>query len=324
MSGSAEKALVIVFGSVNLDLSVQAPHTPAAGETVLGGALLMSGGGKGANQAHAARRFGADVMLFGAVGDDSLAGPALALLQTAGVDLRGVRRSAVGTTGAALITLDAAGENRIVVAPGANDEACADDVPDAALARAGVLLLQLEVPPAQSMALARRARAQGCRVMFNAAPLMAGQPLDLSSVHVAIVNQLELDQLAAMQGVVAATPQARAALLARSCGCAVLLTLGAHGALLVGPDGQALTERGYPVAVQDTTGAGDTFAGVFAAASAAGADSAHALRLANAAAALSCTARGAQPAQPTRAEIEAFLISHTTTAPTPTDDGDPA
>jgi len=299
--------MVIVFGSVNLDLSVRVEHAPAAGETVLGGALLMGGGGKGANQAHAARRHGAQVALFGAVGDDELAATALAGLVQAGVGLEGVRRAPGQATGSALITIDAYGENRIVVAPGANGAACADDVRDADLAQARVLLLQLEVPVEESLRLARRARALGCRVMLNAAPMPAGLRPDLAPVDVVIANRIELNGLADAFGVVPGAPATRALALARAAGCEVLLTLGAHGAMLAAPDGSVRTLNGHAVEVIDTTGAGDTFAGVFAAACAEGQPVMQALAAANAAAALCCGARGVQAAQPDRSAIAAFL-----------------
>lgn len=299
--------MVIVFGSVNLDLSVRVEHAPAAGETVLGGALLMGGGGKGANQAHAARRYGAQVALFGAVGDDELAATALAGLVQAGVGLDGVRRAPGQATGSALITIDAYGENRIVVAPGANGAACADDVRDADLAQAPVLLLQLEVPVEESLRLARRARALGCRVMLNAAPMLAGLRPDLAPVDVVIANRIELNGLADALGVAPGAPATRALALARAAGCEVLLTLGAHGAMLAAPDGSVRTLNGHAVEVIDTTGAGDTFAGVFAAAWAEGQPVMQALAAANAAAALCCGARGVQAAQPDRAGIASFL-----------------
>lgn len=303
--------MVIVFGSVNLDLSVRVEHAPAAGETVLGGALMMSGGGKGANQAHAARRYGAQVALFGAVGDDQLAATALAGLAGAGVGLDGVRRFPAQPTGSALITIDAHGENRIVVAPGANAAARADDVPDAALAQARVLLLQLEVPYEESLRLAQRARVHGCRVMLNAAPMPTGLRPDLAAIDVVIVNRVELNGLADGHAVAPGAPATRALALARASGCEVLLTLGAHGAMLADPDGSVRSLNGHAVEVIDTTGAGDTFAGVFAAACAQGRPVMSALQAANAAAALSCGGRGAQPAQPARAEIDAFLEATT-------------
>jgi len=301
--------MVIVFGSVNLDLSIPVGHAPVAGETVLGGKLLMSGGGKGANQAHAARRYGVAVRLYGAIGEDALSEPALARLQAAGVGVVTLRRVPDRATGTGLITLDADGENRIVVAPGANEAACGDDVSDADLARASVLLLQLEVPLNESMRLARRAQACGCRVMLTAAPLSQEQLPDLAHVDVVIVNRIELDQLADLAGVAPGAPATRACHLARMHLCAVLLTLGAQGAMLVDADGAVETLRGHLVDVVDTTGAGDTFAGVLAAACADGQPMRAALRMANAAAALCCTARGAQDAQPDRAAIEAFLVA---------------
>jgi ribokinase len=301
--------MVIVFGSVNLDLSVAVQQAPRAGETVLGGALLTDGGGKGANQAHAARRYGAQVALVGAVGDDALGATALASLERAGVRLDALRRVPGVATGAALITLDVQGENRIVVAPGANAAACADDVPDADLAQARVVLLQLEVPFEQSRRLARRARAHGCRVMLNAAPVTPGWQPDLADIDVVIVNRIELHQLADSLRVAPGAPATRAQALARSAGCEVLLTLGAYGAMLATLDGSVASMNGHAVPVRDTTGAGDTFAGVFAAACAGGQDTMAALRAANAAAALCCGARGAQAAQPDRAAIDAFLQS---------------
>jgi len=301
--------MVIVFGSVNLDLSVPVPHAPRAGETVLGGALLVDGGGKGANQAHAARRYGAQVALAGAVGEDALGTTALANLERAGVGMGALRRVAGMATGTALITLDVHGENRIVVAPGANAQACAYSVTDADLARAKVLLLQLEVPFEQSRQLARRARAHGCRVMLNAAPVLPGWRPDLADIDVVIVNRIELHQLADSLGAAAGAPATRAQALASAHGCEVLLTLGAHGAMLAAPDASVCSMNGHALPVVDTTGAGDTFAGVFAAAWAEGQDRAGALRAANAAAALSCAARGAQAAQPDRIAVENFLCA---------------
>lgn len=299
--------MVIVFGSVNLDLSVPVPHAPRAGETVLGGALLVDGGGKGANQAHAARRYGARVVMAGAVGQDALGVTALANLVQAGVELDALRRVADMATGSALITLDMHGENRIVVAAGANAAARADSVEDAELARARVLLLQLEVPFEQSRQLARRARAHGCRVMLNAAPVLPGWRPDLTDVDVVIVNRIELHQLADSLGLAAGPPATRAQALARAHDCEVILTLGAHGAMLAAPDANVHSMNGHALPAIDTTGAGDTFAGVYAAACAEGQDQTGALRAANAAAALSCGVRGAQAAQPLRAAVERFL-----------------
>jgi len=152
--------MLSVFGSINLDVSVRAPQLPHAGETLLGGAALLSPGGKGANQAHAAQRFGVATRLFAMVGDDSFAAPALACLVAAGVDTGGVGVSSGDSTGLALITVSEAGENTIVVASGANLAARAAQVSDAVLKDSRVLLLQLELAPAESFALAERAAAR--------------------------------------------------------------------------------------------------------------------------------------------------------------------
>ncbi len=304
--------MIIVFGSVNLDLTVQAARAPRAGETVLGGATAAAPGGKGANQAHAARLFGAQVAFFGAVGNDVYADQAAAGLEAAGVDVQGLRRVQGASTGLAFITLEQGGQNRIVVSPGANLAARAQQVTDAQLAGARALLLQLEVPLAESMALARRARAAGCRVLLNASPLQGGEAIDYGAVDVLIVNEGELAQLAAAMAVPPHAPAQQAQELSKRTGCDVLLTLGADGALLAGPRGGSVRTAAHRVQVADSTGAGDTFAGVFAAAGAQGMAPAQALALANAAAALSCTAAGAQPSQPQRKAIEEFLAASAT------------
>ncbi|SFU93817.1 ribokinase [Pseudoduganella namucuonensis] len=293
--------MITVFGSINADISVAASHLPAPGETVLGGQGLLSPGGKGANQAHAARRYGAPVRLYGAVGDDAFGAPALRCLRQAGVDTGGVDVIAGLATGLALIVLDAQGENSIVVAPGANQAARAAQVPDQALRATRVLLLQLETDLAETAALARRARALGCLVMLNASPPGDALPPDLLAVDVLIVNQGELARLAGRGG----APAELALALARGHGNAVLVTLGGEGALLAQADGALLRAPAPQVTVLDTTGAGDTFAGVFAAAVASGGSYQAALDRAAVAASLACTRRGAQAAQPSRQEIDA-------------------
>lgn len=301
--------MITVFGSINVDISVAAPRLPAPGETVLGGESLLSPGGKGANQAHAARRFGAKVRMVGAVGDDAFAAPALQQLVATGVDIGGVAGIAGQSTGVALIVLDAHGENTIVVAPGANLAASAAQLSDPQLRDSGALLLQLETDAAASMALARRARVQGCKVIMNASPLDQGLRLDPRAVDILIVNEDELRQLASGAGMAGATPAALAAALAGRYANEVLVTLGAKGALLAEAGGKVLTAPAFAVEVVDTTGAGDTFAGVFAAAIAEGAGREQAMLYASAAAALACTRRGAQAAQPDRQQIEQLMAA---------------
>lgn len=300
--------MLTVFGSINLDVSVRSARLPQPGETLLGGNALLSPGGKGANQAHAARRFGVPTRLFGKVGQDAFATAALALLREAGVDLAGVEVSAGDPTGLAVITVGEAGENTIVVAPGANQAACAAQVPDTVLHDSRVLLLQLEVPWPESQALAWRARLAGCKVVLNASPLPPQellQPLD--AVDLLIVNGIELEQLCAQRGIAGEGPLQRAQRLASALHLDVLVTQGAAGSMLVQPDGRHLHASAPAVQAVDTTGAGDTYAGVLCGALATGETPERAMALASTAAALACQRPGAQAAQPSRAEIDEHM-----------------
>src|SRR5215204_2049977 len=161
--------MILVFGSINVDVLVPVPHLPRPGETVLGGDYALAPGGKGANQAVAARRAGAAVALAGVIGEDAFAGFALEILRREGVDLRLVRPVA-RPTGCAAIMIGAGGENLIAVAPGANREALAATVPEAMLGPTTTVVCQMEVPAAETWALLRRARAAGARRVLNLAP----------------------------------------------------------------------------------------------------------------------------------------------------------
>ena len=298
--------MITVFGSINLDIAIRTERFPGPGETLLGGEVTVSPGGKGANQAHAACRFGVPARLFGTVGADSFAAAAMACLHASEVDVDGVRLSHEQKTGLALITVNARGENAILVAPGANGASLASQVTDATLRLTRVLLMQLEVPPGQCAALARRARNKGCTVILNASPMPADGQVDLSNIDILIVNEIELAQFAHAQALEAGDNETLARQVAARCALTVLVTLGGRGALLFDPDGNCVRCPAFPVEVLDTTGAGDTFAGVFAAALADNYDVAAAMDAAAAAAALACTARGAQMAQPDREAIEAI------------------
>lgn len=308
--------MLLVFGSVNLDLAFRAPHLPAPGETVLGHGLLVSPGGKGANQAHAARRYGMPTALVGAVGQDAFAAPALAALKAAGVNLSALQ-VLPGATGCASIAVDDAGQNQIVVAPGVNLDLRADAVPDTLLASAQAVLLQMETDVAQNLALLKRARGAGRLTLLNNAPAQALPAELLDLLDVLIVNEGEADLTARAAGLdaLAGDPATRPALapgereaalneLALRHGLTVVLTLGAQGAVaLDGHQRQAVPAM--PVPVVDTTGAGDTFAGVLAAALIEGHLLHEAMRRASTAAGLACTRAGAQAAQPARDEIDA-------------------
>ena len=302
----AMRDTLTVFGSINIDIAVRVARLPGAGETQLGGEARLSPGGKGANQAHAARRFGAPTQMIGAVGDDVFASPALAGLLASGVDLGGVRTLAGRATGLACIAVTPQGENSIVVASGANAEVQAGFVSDAQLDRTRLLLLQMEVPFAQSLALALRARARGCAVVLNAAPMVDAQ-IPSEAVDWLVVNRVELDQLCAGHSVSGGEPRERALLLAARLGIDMALTLGSEGALLARRDGRSHACPALAVEVVDTTGAGDTFAGVFGAALVLGLPAARALHSAVVAASLACRHAGAQSAQPQRLQIDAAV-----------------
>jgi ribokinase len=290
--------VVVVFGSLNVDLVARVPRLPEPGETLRAIDFAVSPGGKGANQALAARRAGARVRLFGHIGRDAMADPAVQLLQAAGVDLAGVQITD-GATGIALIHVDADGQNAITVAAGVNAAARAAQVPDSALQHDTTLLMQLEVPLAEICALARRAATRGARVVLNAAPA-ARLPVELlDDVAVLIVNETEAEALARDLEL----SDARA-LCTRFVGTehTLVITRAAQGALYTSVEG--VHERPAPrVTAVDTVGAGDAFTGALAAALDRGADVDRAVSEGLAAGALACTRHGAQAAMPRHDEI---------------------
>ena len=284
--------MIVVFGGINLDLVAQVAQLPRPGETLTARTLVTAPGGKGANQALAARRAGAEVALHGAVGSDAFSEPALALLREAGVNLRGVRATDA-PTGVALIHVEDSGENAITVIAGANLLAAASDVPDAALGPRTTLLLQLETRIDESLALATRGRRRGARVILNAAPAL---PLDrawFDVVDVLIVNEHEAATLARELDL-PVEAGAFAAALARRRPVSIVVTLGARGALAVANDTRCVVPA-FPVRCVDTVGAGDAFVGTLAAALDAESRLPRALARACAAGALACTRVGAQP-----------------------------
>jgi ribokinase len=293
--------MVIVFGSINLDLIFSLPKIPAAGETVLGPSTRVEPGGKGANQAVAAARDGAAVLMAGAVGGDALGAGALALLRDAGVDLERVARVET-STGCAAIAVDPAGNNAIAVGSGANLLARAGQVEDAVLGSAATLVLQMEVAAEETAALIRRARALGTRIVLNLAPAAVLAEAALRAVDVLVVNGTEGVWLAAHLGCTASAE----ALAARLGGVAVVLTRGEAGAEIARPD-EAWHEPAVPVEAVDTTAAGDCFVGVMAGRLDAGDSLRNAVRRAGAAAALCCTRPGSQGSIPLGAETDAFM-----------------
>jgi ribokinase len=293
--------MITVFGSINVDLVCRVAAVPRPGQTVRGSDYDLIAGGKGANQALAARRAGADVRLAGAVGtDDEMAQTALAELRAGGVDLAGVLVRGE-RTGLAIITVDETGENTIIVSPGANARAEATAIPE--FTDGGTLLLQMEVPFEESVTAARAAAAAGARTIFSIAPFSPLSPEQLEPFSMILVNEHEAADLAGVLGISGADPAATVGALAQRLERTVIATLGPDGAVAAGRHGE-IRVPAIPVQVVDTTGAGDTFAGTLAAFLDEGLDLAAAMRLAAIAGSLACTKEGAQPSFPHRREID--------------------
>lgn len=259
--------MITVFGSLNIDLVTRVEAIPRPGETVLGPSYAIIPGGKGANQALAARRAGAEVRLVGAVGDDGFADAALSLLLQEGVDCSLVRR-VDAPTGAAFIAVDAAGENAIVVASGANALASATVLDALPVGPGDVLLLQREVPDAEALVAARWMHAAGGRVVLNAAPAGAVPADLLACLDTLIVNEHEAAVVGNALGLAGSVDEIAAAIDARHR-VTTIVTLGAEG-VLGWTGGVRRTVPALPVRVVDTTAAGDAFCGAYAAALAAG------------------------------------------------------
>ena len=292
--------MIVVLGSINLDLVARVPRFGQPGETRVAESFAMHPGGKGANQALAAARAGARVTMAGAVGRDAFAAPALAGLRAGGVDV-GAVRAVAGPTGLALIEVAASGENRILIVAGANAHADASDVRADWLGPSTVVLLQQEIPAAANLALAARARAAGARVVLNAAPARAVEPALLDHVSMLVVNETEMRSLAAASKL-PDEPVAFTAGFARRHGGIAVVTLGAQGAV-AGERGTGYVLRAPPVAAVDTTGAGDAFVGALAAAVERGCPLRAALSWGVAAGTLACKRAAAQPSLPHAAEI---------------------
>jgi ribokinase len=299
-AGPAAALAVAVVGSLNMDLVIRVPELPGPGETVSGGDLFRNPGGKGANQAVAAARLGRRVAMVGCVGDDDAGRALLASLEADGVDRSRVRVVDGVPSGTAFITVSEDGENQIVVSPGANARLTEGDVAaaEAALRAARVTLLQLEVP---LEAVAAAARTAGGRVVLNPAPVRDLPDELLRLLDVLVPNRVELAQLAG--GPVPQTVDEAVRLAGRLPARAVVVTLGADGALVV-EDGQAGHVPAVPVRPVDTTAAGDAFCAGLADALAGGAGLRDAARRAVRVAAAACLRQGAQASLPTPAELE--------------------
>jgi ribokinase len=298
------RSRVTVLGSLNMDISVSVPRLPGPGATVLGSAARFTPGGKGANQAVAAARLGADVRMVGCVGDDDFGRQLLAALRAEGVDAGAVRAVPGIPTGLAMISVDRAGENLITVAPGANHEVGAGEVAAALSHPAHVLVICAEIPvPAIRSALAQPRGAIRILNLAPAPPEAAALVAKGEGLDWLVVNETEAAAVLGrtVEGLKDAG-QAASALVAAGPRHAVV-TAGAHGAALAGPDGAPLTIEAFRVEAVDSVGAGDTFVGALAVALAAGIPAAEAVRAAAAAGATAATRHGAQAGMPRPADI---------------------
>jgi ribokinase len=278
--------MITVTGSINLDIVATGPCLPRPGETVTNARLAFHPGGKGANQALAARRLGVAVRLIGAVGADDMADQALKLLQAGGVDLSGVQHINGEATGVALIAVAADGENLIVVCPGANKALRPEDVTGQTITH---MMGVLEISADTLMAAAGAATGF---VSLNLAPAMAVPDPLLARASLLSVNETE----AAFYGD-----------KLHSHGALVAVSLGADGALLYREGREIARETSPKVQVVDTVGAGDTFTAALTVALIEGMTEADALRFAVTAGALACTRPGAQPSLPQRAEVDRLM-----------------
>ena len=297
---------VVVAGSINMDIVAKASRIPRPGETVLGTALNYYPGGKGANQAVASRRAGASVAMIGRVGEDAFGEVLTSNLAAEGVDVDHVSKG-TGASGVALIVVDEAGENSIVVTPGANAHVSIDTSPDA-LPDADVAVAQLEIPVPTVADFLRRCRARGMRTVLNTAPAVPDAQACFDLVDVLILNETELNAYVQTDTSDVSAMAEAARSLQRSGDQAIVVTLGARGAFAV--YGESLIEApGLTVDAVDTTGAGDCFVGWVAAGLARGRSLEAALSDANRAASLCVQSPGAAPSMPSAPLVTRHLNS---------------
>ncbi|CAI8825692.1 ribokinase [Pseudomonas sp. IT-P253] len=300
-------AKVVVIGSMNMDLVTRAPRLPRGGETLIGESFATVHGGKGANQAVAAARLGAQVSMVGCVGRDAYGEELRGALLAEQIDCQAVS-TVDGSSGVALIVVDDNSQNAIVIVAGANGALTSEVIDrfDSVLQAADVIICQLEVPDATVGHALARGRALGKIVILNPAPASRPLPADwYASIDYLIPNESEAEALSGVPvDSVEAAKTAATRLIGMGAG-KVIITLGAQGSLFA--NGKSFEHfPALKVKAVDTTGAGDTFVGGFAAALAAGESEAQAIRFGQIAAALSVTRAGAQPSIPTLSDVQAF------------------
>lgn len=301
---------IVVVGSSNTDLVIITPRIPSVGETIIGGDFIMASGGKGANQAVAAARLGAEVTFVARVGIDMFGERAIQDLRNNKVDTSYVARDSENPSGVAMIFVDREGDNVIIVAPGSNGKLSPEDVSKAeeAIESADILLLQLEIPLDTVEYAVDKGHESNVKVILNPAPATKLSQKILSKITVLTPNKSEAEILTGIK-VINETTASKAAGLLRKRGVKnVIITLGTMGSFLATEDKKLLIPTKRVKAV-DTTAAGDAFNGALAYALAKGEEISEAVRFANCAGALAATKIGAQPSLPFEGEIHQLLLS---------------
>jgi ribokinase len=305
-----DKPKITVVGSCNMDLVVRSARIPVVGETIMGSDFMTNPGGKGANQAVAAAKLGADVHFVGRLGNDAFGKEGLANMQSVGINTDHVSMTKGVSSGVALITVDDKGNNAIVVAPGANDKVTPADVKKAAsvIKSSGALVVQLEVPMETVKAAVKIAHDAKILVVFDPAPAPA-KPLDadlIKMIDILKPNEIEAEMLSGIKVKDETSAKAAAQKLLDKGVKSVILTLGEKGCL-VAADGKMEFIAAKKVKAVDSTAAGDAFTGALAVGLTEGKSLTESVNLASHVAALSVTKRGAQASMPTRKEVTAFM-----------------
>lgn len=305
--------MIIVFGSLNMDLSVRLEKLAAPGETVLSSDYELNPGGRGGNQALAACRTGAKVAIVGKVGQDNYGRSIIESLKRDGVITSGIGYSDNLPTGSSMLFRDAVGQKQIILLTGANADVTADQIPDEILVPGNVLLMQMELPVEQTITILERAKARGCTTILNLAPAIALPKRAIGLLDYLIVNSIEARQIAENLNIASDNAAKIAYKLAMEGQLTCIVTLGKSGSVAVTKDGKAW---GVPIPkidqsqIVDVAGAGDAYCGTFAAALHAKLSLDEAMRRATIAGTLTCLKHGAQPALPYLDAIEKQLAEH--------------
>ena len=293
--------MILVFGSINADFFLNVKSLPRPGETVLCPSYTFYPGGKGANQAVAAARLGAEVMFAGSVGKDPYGGQVLKSLRDVGINLKLVNSRGT-TTGTAFVVVAEDGENQIVVASGANLETCSNQIKDSDLSLCTHIVLQLEVPLKEIEDIIFRAKAAGCKIILNYAPANVIQPTAIECCDYLIMNEIEANSLFGQKKEV----EDYAIKFSKRFDAECIITLGPKGSLLATREGLYKIDA-LEVEAIDTVGAGDMFVGAFSAGLFKGGCTTSSLQRATVASGLACKFKGAQPSFVTPHLVESEL-----------------